>query len=131
MASEGIIGKSISTFSHYFWRSLVFVLIFVLFTTNLIALALSQQCNRAEPIFFRIASGMFAFMFGILYILIMLNTQQQSISTYIIPQNIEATHHELAMLLGVRTCHVHSYICKPQKRFYVETSTKICDSNYK
>ena len=70
MASEGILTKSINTFSHYVWRSLIFVLIFVLFTTNLVALALSQQCNRSEPIFFRIASGMFAFMFGILYILV-------------------------------------------------------------
>lgn len=69
-ASEGLVQKSINTFSHFFWRSTIFILIFVLFSANLIAVALSQQCNRSEPIFFRIASGMFAFMFGILYILV-------------------------------------------------------------
>ena len=70
MAKENLVTKSVNTFSHFVWRSMIFILIFVLFTTNLIALALSQQCNRSEPIFFRMASGMFAFMFGILYILV-------------------------------------------------------------
>lgn len=70
MAEENLVNKSVNTFSHFLWRSTIFVLIFVLFTTNLVALALSQQCNRSEPIFFRMASGMFAFMFGILYILV-------------------------------------------------------------
>lgn len=47
-----------------------FTLAFFLFTINLIALAISMNCSKAEPLGFRIASGLYAFMFGFIYIFI-------------------------------------------------------------
>lgn len=58
----------------YFYRSLFYFLIFVMFTINLIALSLSLNCNREESgFFFRMASAIFAFIFGIVYIMINYN----------------------------------------------------------
>jgi hypothetical protein len=51
-------------------KSFVFIFLLVLFITNLLALSLSIKCNKNEPILFKIASGLYAFMFGILYIFI-------------------------------------------------------------
>ena len=45
------------------------VFIFLLLTTNLFALSLSLQCNESANIMYKITSGLFAFMFGILYII--------------------------------------------------------------
>lgn len=47
-----------------------FTLAFFLFTINLIALAISMNCSKGEPLGFRIASGLYAFMFGFIYIFI-------------------------------------------------------------
>ena len=52
----------------YISRALIFVFIFILFIINLIALSISLQCNHDQGIVMKIASGLFAFMFGILYI---------------------------------------------------------------
>lgn len=53
----------------YLKRSVIFILIFLLLTTNIIALSVSLQCNKGTNIFYKIASAMFAFMFGIIYLI--------------------------------------------------------------
>jgi len=58
-----------SFFGKFVTRSLIFIFLFILFSTNLLALSISLQCNKENNIFFKIASGMFAFMFGILYLI--------------------------------------------------------------
>lgn len=55
--------------SKYIRRSLIFIFLFILLSTNLMALAVSLQCNKQSNIFFKLASGLFAFMFGILYLI--------------------------------------------------------------
>ena len=64
------IGRFFDTLSKYIMKSFLFLFLFLLFLTNLLALSLSIKCNKTEPILFKIASGMYAFMFGILYIFI-------------------------------------------------------------
>jgi len=58
-----------SFFGKFMNRSLIFIFLFILLSTNLLALSVSLQCNKENNIFFKIASGMFAFMFGILYLI--------------------------------------------------------------
>ena len=48
----------------------IFLSVFLLFTINLIAVSLSLQCNRNKNIFFKISASIFAFMFGLFYIII-------------------------------------------------------------
>ena len=55
---------------HYLKKSLIFIIIFIIFLINLSALSLSIKCNKNEGLLFKISSGMYAFMFGVLYILI-------------------------------------------------------------
>ena len=55
---------------YYLKKSFIFIIVFVIFVINLSALSLSIKCNKNEGFFFKISSGMYAFMFGILYILI-------------------------------------------------------------
>ena len=43
----------------------LFVLIFILFVTNLLAVSLSLKCNKNESVIFKAASALYAFMFGI------------------------------------------------------------------
>lgn len=62
---------------YYFYKGGFYLAIFFLFSINLIALTLSLQCNKpggskgGDPptILFRISSALFAFMFGLMYIL--------------------------------------------------------------
>jgi len=61
--------SSLSNLSKYLKRAFLFILIFLLLSINLIALSVSLQCNSAENIFYKISSAMFAFMFGILYLI--------------------------------------------------------------
>jgi hypothetical protein len=61
--------SSLSNISKYVKRALIFILIFLLLSINLIALSVSLQCNSGENVFYKIASAMFAFMFGILYLI--------------------------------------------------------------
>jgi|TARA_B110000285_G_C14542218_1_gene345496 hypothetical protein len=56
--------------NYYLKKSFIFILIFAIFVINLSALSLSIKCNKSEGIFFKISSALYAFMFGILYILI-------------------------------------------------------------
>ena len=76
-SSENTINTEDSFFStffnyifYYLKKSLIFILVFVIFVINLSALSLSIKCNKNEGIFFKISSALYAFMFGILYILI-------------------------------------------------------------
>jgi hypothetical protein len=55
---------------HYLKKSLIFIIIFIIFLINLSALSLSIKCNKNEGLLFKISSGMYAFMFGVIYILI-------------------------------------------------------------
>ena len=61
--------ESLSNISKYVTRALIFILIFLLLSINLIALSVSLQCNSGENVFYKISSAMFAFMFGILYLI--------------------------------------------------------------
>lgn len=56
-------------FGTYMKRALLYIFLFILLTVNLIALSVSLQCNKESNIFYKIASGLFAFMFGILYLI--------------------------------------------------------------
>jgi len=56
-------------FGTYMKRALLYIFLFLLLTVNLIALSVSLQCNKESNIFYKIASGLFAFMFGILYLI--------------------------------------------------------------
>jgi len=57
---------------NYLWKLIyksgIFLFIFIVFVTNLTAVSISLQCNNNESFFYKIASALFAFMFGILYI---------------------------------------------------------------
>jgi len=61
--------SSLSNITKYLERAFIFILIFLLLSSNLIALSVSLQCNSGENVFYKIASAMFAFMFGILYLI--------------------------------------------------------------
>ena len=67
---SSFLGRFFENLSYYIMKSFVFIFLLVLFITNLLALSLSIKCNKNEPILFKIASGLYAFMFGILYIFI-------------------------------------------------------------
>ena len=64
----GAIGDLYNLINKYLKKIIIYLVIFLLFTFNFIALSISLQCNRTKPFMFRIASGLFAFLFGILYI---------------------------------------------------------------
>jgi hypothetical protein len=70
MSETSFTGKFFESLSYYIMKSFLFIFLLALFVTNLLALSLSIKCNKNEPILFKIASGMYAFMFGILYIFI-------------------------------------------------------------
>jgi hypothetical protein len=67
--SDSSENSSLSNISKYVKRAFIFILIFLLLSINLIALSVSLQCNSGENVFYKIASAMFAFMFGILYLI--------------------------------------------------------------
>ena len=46
------------------------VIICILFLINLFAVSISLQCNRNRGLFSRLIAAIFAFMFGILYIIV-------------------------------------------------------------
>ena len=64
----GLINEVLTTVNKYLVKSLIYILVFIFFTFNFIALSISLQVNRDSGIMMKIASGLFAFMFGILYI---------------------------------------------------------------
>lgn len=48
----------------------IFLGIFILLTIHVLAVAISLQCNRSENLFYTISTAIFAFMFGIFYIVV-------------------------------------------------------------
>lgn len=56
--------------SDLFFKAGLFVFVFILLFLNLIAVSLSLQCNEGRDMPFKIASALFAFMFGFIYIII-------------------------------------------------------------
>ena len=52
----------------YVRRFTLYLVMFIILTSSLFALSISLQCSRNKGLFFRIASGVFAFCFGIMYI---------------------------------------------------------------
>ncbi len=65
----GALNDFIGNIKYYVKKSLIYFGIFILFTINLIALSISLQCNRDRYIGFRIVSALFAFLFGLVYIM--------------------------------------------------------------
>ena len=47
-----------------------FIFVLVLFTINFLALSLSLQCNRDKSIFHKVFVGMYAFLFGFIYLFV-------------------------------------------------------------
>ena len=54
---------------YYVKKSLIYFGVFILFTINLIALSISLQCNQDRYFGFRVVSALFAFLFGLVYIM--------------------------------------------------------------
>lgn len=54
----------------YLKHFILYVFLFLLFTVNLIALAISLSCSRGEGTFKRLFSGIYALVFGIIYIIL-------------------------------------------------------------
>ena len=65
----GAINDMLNIVSFYFKKSLLYFGIFLLFTINLIALSISLSCNQDRYFGFRLVSALFAFLFGIVYIM--------------------------------------------------------------
>lgn len=63
-----VLNDYLQKLGEYMKKSMIYVMIFIFFTFNFIALSISIQCNRNSGLGLKIASGMFAFLFGILYI---------------------------------------------------------------
>jgi len=66
----GAISDLMSTLSFYVKKSLLYFGIFILFTINIIALSISLQCNQDRYIGYRFVSAVFAFLFGLVYIML-------------------------------------------------------------
>ena len=64
----GALSDFFSTLNKYLGKAFVYVLVFIFFTFNFIALSISIQCSRGDRFHTRFASGLFAFLFGIIYI---------------------------------------------------------------
>ena len=64
----GTINTFFSYLNKYLSKTLVYILIFIFFSFNFIALSISLQCHRSSGFFTRVSSGIFAFLFGIIYI---------------------------------------------------------------
>lgn len=64
------VNKEVNSITDVITKSGIFIFIFLLFVFNLMAVSISLQCNREQGILFKVSSTLFAFMFGILYILV-------------------------------------------------------------
>ena len=53
-----------------FYKSFIYIFLFLLFTMNFLAVSLALQCNKHRSLLFKASSALFAFMFGFLYIII-------------------------------------------------------------
>lgn len=54
----------------YFKHAWLYMFLFFIFIINLTAVSVSMQCNKHRGLIFKIASAIFAFMFGFIYIMI-------------------------------------------------------------
>lgn len=68
--SSLLINRTTTALKDIGFKAFIFILVFGLFTCNLLAVSISLQCNRNKDIRFKITSAIFAFMFGFLYIFI-------------------------------------------------------------
>ena len=64
----GALSDTFAIINKYVKKALIYILIFVIFTINLIALSISLQCNQGRYFSYRLVSAIFAFLFGIIYI---------------------------------------------------------------
>ena len=62
--------KKDSYMSKYMGKFWVYFFLSLLFMVNLTSLSIALQCNRDSGIFMKIISAIFAFCFGLLYILL-------------------------------------------------------------
>ena len=62
--------RTTTSFWNFFKTIIIYLLIFALLVVNFIAVSLSLSCNRDSNILVRIFSVIFAFVFGIIYIVI-------------------------------------------------------------
>ena len=65
----GLLQDLIINLNKYMAKSYVYILVFIFFTFNFIALSISIQCNRESSLLTQISSAIFAFLFGLLYIM--------------------------------------------------------------
>ena len=65
----GVFSDIMATVNTYIKKAFIYILIFLLFTVNLIALSISLQCNQGRYLSYRIVSAIFAFLFGLIYIM--------------------------------------------------------------
>lgn len=52
------------------YKSIIFLFIFVMFLFNMMAVSIALQCNRDQGSLVKGSSVLFAFMFGVLYIIV-------------------------------------------------------------
>jgi lipopolysaccharide export LptBFGC system permease protein LptF len=62
--------KMYYTFKKYVHKFIFYIFLLILFTLNLISVAVSLSVNRNKSIVFKLISGIYAFCFSILYIFI-------------------------------------------------------------
>lgn len=67
---EGFADKYTTYFNKYMTLCFKYGLMFIFVSFNFIALSISLNCNVDKPIGTRIASALFAFFFGIVYIIV-------------------------------------------------------------
>lgn len=67
---DGPLSEITTIIKKYIKKSLIYLLIFIVFTVNLVALSISLQCNSSEYLSYRIVSAIFAFLFGLIYIML-------------------------------------------------------------
>jgi hypothetical protein len=70
LTDDSFINRAFRFIGSHVTRVFIFVFVFCLFVLNLTAVSVSLQCNKDADFFFKIGSAMFAFMFGIFYILV-------------------------------------------------------------
>ena len=69
-ASEGTCSRYASILPNYWKILLRYSFFFVLLTINFISLSVSLNCNKGKPRFVKLASAMYAFFFGFIYLFV-------------------------------------------------------------
>jgi len=68
--TDALIERTGATLKDIGFKAFIFILVFAIFTCNMLAVSISLQCNRLKDFRFKLSSAVFAFMFGFLYIFI-------------------------------------------------------------